>query len=87
MVLTTTTLFSWLFLKSVVHFPDGYAIDAGRDSPSYAMGVDRNNIVSVDVPTTWVVKNGAIQLRFNTEDRAFGSDGDELMLRFKWKWE
>jgi hypothetical protein len=86
MVLTTTTLFGWLFLKSVVHFPDGYAIDAGRDSPSYAMGVDRNNIVSVDIPTTAIVKGGSLQLRFNSEDRAFGSDGDELMLRFKVKY-
>jgi hypothetical protein len=86
MVLTTTTLFGWLFLKSIVHFPDGYAIDAGRDSPRYAMGVDRDNIVSIDIPTTAIVKGGALQLRFDTEDRAFGPDADSLMLRFKWKY-
>jgi hypothetical protein len=85
MVLTATTLFGWMFFKSIVHFPDGYAIDVGRDSPRYAMGVDRDNIVSVDLPTTAVIQNGAIQLRFDSEDRGYGHGADSVMLRFKWK--
>jgi hypothetical protein len=86
MVLTTTTLFSWLLLKSYVHIPDGYHIDFDRDPPRFARPVDPNNYVSLDLPTGNALVGGRVSLRFDEEDRALGTGASVLRLRFQWKW-
>lgn len=86
MVLTTTTLITWLALKSIVRLPDGYAIDVDRNPPRYAVGVDRSNMVSVDVPGGTVLRGATISLRLDEEDRAFGSGADAVMLRIRWEY-
>ena len=87
MVLTTTTLFGWLFLKSYVHIPDGYAIDFDRDPPRFAAPVDRNNYVSIDLPMKKLIGTGDVSLRFDHDDRTMGSGGSVVRLRFQWKFD
>jgi hypothetical protein len=86
MVLATTTLFGWLFLPSFLHFPDGYDLHVKRDPPRYALGVDDDNIVSIDVPNGQLLHGGTLSLRFDEEDRALGSGSGALKIRLQWRF-
>ena len=57
MVLTTTTLFSWLFLKSFLHLPGGHSREFERDRSPYAAPVDYHKRISIDAPVGAVPGN------------------------------
>ena len=79
-----SALFGWLFLQSYVHLPDGYALDVDRDPPRFAAPCDRDNVVSVDVPSGHLLGDGTISLRYDEEDRSMGSGADTVLLRLQW---
>jgi hypothetical protein len=81
-----TTLLGWFFLQSYVRVPDGYQIDVYRDPPRYAAPIDRDNVVSLEVPSGRFLGGGALALRYDEEDRKLGGDADTMMLRVQWKF-
>jgi hypothetical protein len=82
-----SALCGWLlFQQSYLRIPDGYAIDVDRNPPRYAAPCDRDNVVSIDLPTGKYLAGGAFSLRYDDEDRSMGSDADVLRFRVQWKW-
>jgi hypothetical protein len=79
-------LFGWLFLQSYLHIPDGYAIDLNRDPPRFAAPCDRDNVVSVDVPSGSLLGQGKLSLRYDEEDRSMGPGSDVIFLRLQWRF-
>ena len=67
-----TILFGWLLAQRYVNIPDGYHIDVDRDPPRFAEPCDRDNIVSINVPSGHLLGNGTLSLRYDEEDRSFG---------------
>ena len=86
MVLTTTTFLGWMALGSYLTLPDGYALDVDRTPPRYARPVDRDNVVSIDVPGGRYLGGGTVSLRYDEEDRSMGPDADAVMLRLQWRF-
>ena len=81
-----TALFGWLFLQSYLHLPDGYALDVERDPPRYAEPCDRDNVVSLDVPSGRILGDATLSLRYDGEDRSMGGDADTVLLRMQWRF-
>jgi hypothetical protein len=82
----TTTLFSWLFVKSFLHLPDGYSREFERDPRPYAAPVDYHKRISIDVPVGTFVGRPTVTLRFDGEDRALGAGAAALRLRLQWNF-
>jgi hypothetical protein len=79
--------FGWLIVNPYLRIPNGYAIDFDRDPPRFAAPCDRNNIVSLNLPTEKLLPGGAgVALRFDSEDRYMGQGGDSVMIRFRWRF-
>ena len=81
-----STLLGWFFLQSYVRVPDGYQIDVDRDPPRYAAPVDRDNIVSLEVPSGRFLAGGGLSFRYDEEDRKLGRDADTLTVRVQWRF-
>ena len=81
-----SALFGLFLHQSYVTVPDGYLIDVQRDPPRFAAPCDRDNVVSVDVPSGHLLGDATISLRYDDEDRKMGSDADVMMLRLRWKF-
>jgi hypothetical protein len=86
MVLVTTTLLGWMTFGSYLHLPDGYALDYDRTPARYARPVDRDNVVSLNVPGGRFLGGASISLRYDEEDRSMGDDADAVSIRFQWKF-
>jgi hypothetical protein len=82
-----SALFGWFFLQSYVHIPDGYAIDVDRDPPRFAVPCDRDNVVSLDVPSGHLLGDGKLSLRYDEEDRPLTHGSDVLMMRLQWRFD
>lgn len=81
-----TALFGWLFVQPYLVLPDGYELDLDRDPPRYAAPCDRDNIVSLNVPSGRLLGDGSLSLRYDEEDRALGEDADTVLVRFQWRF-
>jgi hypothetical protein len=82
-----SALFGWLlFQQSYLRIPDGYEIDVDRDPPRFAAPCDRDNVVSIDLPTAKFLAGAGFSLRYDEEDRSMGNDADVVRFRFEWKW-
>ena len=81
-----TTLFGWLFLRSLVQIPNGYAIDVSRDPPAYAVGVDTDTLVAIPLPTSRFLGGGTVSLRYCDEDRPLGTGADAVNIRVEWRF-
>jgi hypothetical protein len=82
-----SALFGLFIGQSYVQIPDGYAIDVDRDPPRFAAPCDRDNVVSVEIPTKKILGDAKLSLRYDEEDRSMGRDGDVLMLRLQYRFD
>ena len=82
-----SALFGWfLFQQSYLHVPDGYEIDVERTPARYAAPCDRDNVVSIDLPTKKFLAGADLSMRYDEEDRSMGTDADVVRFRFEWKF-
>ena len=82
-----SALFGWfLFQQSYLHVPDGYEIDVERTPARYAAPCDRDNVVSIDLPTAKFLAGADLSMRYDEEDRSMGSDADVVRFRLEWKF-
>ena len=82
-----SALVGWLlFQQSYLKIPDGYAIDVDRNPARYAAPCDRDNVVSIDLPTRTFLAGGDLSMRYDEEDRSMGSDADVVRFRIEWTW-
>jgi hypothetical protein len=82
-----SALFGLFIGQSYVTVPDGYAIDVDRDPPRFAVPCDRDNVVSVEVPTARLLGGAKLSLRYDTESRAIERGTDVLMLRLQYRFD
>ncbi len=79
-------LFGLFMHQSYLKVPDGYAQDYDRDPPRFAAPADRSNVIQINVPTSHVLGDAKLQLRYDTESRGNIQPGTE-MIRFRLQWE
>ena len=84
-----SALFGLFVSQSYVRVPDGYAIDVNRDPPRFARPCDRDNVVSLDLPSEKFLSGGKLSFRYDEEDRKMGHgrDADVLMMRLQWRFD
>lgn len=79
-----SALFGVFLHQSYLQIPDGYEIDLEREPPAYAIPCDRSNIVMLEIPSSHLLGDGKLMLRYDSESHSIAQSGNAIILRMQW---